>query len=281
RRDADDVAGADGGGERGGERSEVAHVAFALGRARKGEPDRGAEVALDDAQADGQVEVRADEEDEERPAPQQVAERAEDLLGPLHQPPCANSAPSARTVASSCSPRTRGMAIRRSTPTRVAWATSAGVSGSKVVSEISSGGRPVVARSRRSSCTMGAAVSTVSPKPYQPSPKRAARRSAGGAWPPTTIGGCGRWRGFGSKRMPSKAAARGGGHVRGRDERGEEGRLGWRGHGVVADGHRRVLARPHRLGARLVGGDGDADGGRGIRARAEVEAEEAKAHAPL
>jgi len=40
------------------------------------------------------------------------------------------------------------MAIRRSTPTRVAWATSAGVSGSKVVSEISSGGRPVVARRR-------------------------------------------------------------------------------------------------------------------------------------
>src|SRR6058998_1416020 len=90
RRDADDVAGADGRGERGGERAEVAHVAFALGRARKGEPDRRAEVALDDAQADGQVEVRADEEDEERPAPHQVAERVEDLLDGLHQPARAN-----------------------------------------------------------------------------------------------------------------------------------------------------------------------------------------------
>ena len=55
---------------------------------------------------------------------------------------------------------------------------------------------------------MGAAASTVSPKPYQPSPKRAAPRSAGAAWPPMTIGGCGRWRGLGSKRMPSKAAWR-------------------------------------------------------------------------
>src|SRR6266567_2557234 len=53
-------------GQRGGERPEVADVAFALGRAREGEPDRGAEVALDETEPHGQVEVRADEEDEER-----------------------------------------------------------------------------------------------------------------------------------------------------------------------------------------------------------------------
>src|SRR5207247_3435470 len=41
-----------------------------------------------------------------------------------------------------------------------------------------------------------------------PAREVAARRSARGLRPPMTMGGCGRWRGFGSKRMPSKAATR-------------------------------------------------------------------------
>jgi hypothetical protein len=47
--------------------------------------------------------------------------------------------------------------------------------------------------------TRPAALSGVSPRPYQPSPSAAARRSAGGVVPPTRIGGCGLRTGFGSE----------------------------------------------------------------------------------
>src|SRR5262249_6990242 len=127
---------------------------------------------------------------------------------PRSYPSCARHAPSSRTVAWSRSAGARGRTISRSMPAAAARATRSSVSGSKVVREISSGRPPTFTRSRRSSATIVCAFSTVSPKPYQPSPTRAARRSAGPACPPMTIGGCGRCSGFGSTRVPSNAAKR-------------------------------------------------------------------------
>ena len=70
---ADDVAGADGRGERGRQRAELRDVALALPLAREREADGLRQVALDEAQPDGQEEVRAEEQDEQRRAPDQVA----------------------------------------------------------------------------------------------------------------------------------------------------------------------------------------------------------------
>src|SRR5262249_13623272 len=82
--DADDVPRPDGRGERGRERAEVAHVAFALAGALERETDRAPDVALDEAEAYGQVEMRPDQQDEERRAPDPVTERAERRLEAPH-----------------------------------------------------------------------------------------------------------------------------------------------------------------------------------------------------
>ena len=81
---ADDVAGADGGGQRGRERAELADVALALLLARERERIAVRQVALDEAQPDGQEEVRAEQQDEERRSPHEVTGSREERFEALH-----------------------------------------------------------------------------------------------------------------------------------------------------------------------------------------------------
>ena len=81
--DADDVAGADVGGQRDHEGGEVGDVAFALVAAGEVEFEGGEEVALREAQDDGEVDVGAQQAEEQDVAPQESAGGAETVFDGL------------------------------------------------------------------------------------------------------------------------------------------------------------------------------------------------------
>ena len=84
RRDADEVPGADRGGEGRREGPELAHVARPLLLAPQGDPDRREEVTLGKAEAERQKDVSSEEEDDERPAPEEAADGPQELLDRRH-----------------------------------------------------------------------------------------------------------------------------------------------------------------------------------------------------
>ena len=81
--DPDDVAGADGRGESGHERAELGDLALTLRLAREGDADGARQVALDEAGADAEEEVRAEQQHDEGRAPDPGGEVCNDS-GEVH-----------------------------------------------------------------------------------------------------------------------------------------------------------------------------------------------------
>ncbi len=85
RADADDVARSDGRGERRRQGAELADVPRALARAAEGEPDRLDDVPLDEPEPHGEEEVRSEEQNDHRRAPDRVAPRLEEFFDRFHR----------------------------------------------------------------------------------------------------------------------------------------------------------------------------------------------------
>ena len=81
---ADDVAGADGGSQRGGQRAELADLALAALIRRKAQPDGLGNVALHQPQPDGQEQMGAEQHDQHRYTPDKIAARAHKRGEALH-----------------------------------------------------------------------------------------------------------------------------------------------------------------------------------------------------
>jgi|SRR5438132_3444076 len=84
RRDADDVAGADGGGQRNRQCPELTDVTASFGRLLNGEFDRLPEISLDEAKAEREKNVGAQEENQQWRAPEEIAELADEFFKFLH-----------------------------------------------------------------------------------------------------------------------------------------------------------------------------------------------------
>jgi len=78
RSDADDVAGADGRGKSGRQRTELRDVAFCIGVFLKGHFNRLEDVFLDETCPDCHVDVCSEQHDDERPSPKEIIDRTDD-----------------------------------------------------------------------------------------------------------------------------------------------------------------------------------------------------------
>ena len=84
RPDADDVAGADCGGQRDRQRTELRYVALRTGIVSDAQPDAEEDVPLDKLQVKRQEDVTSEQQDQQRRPPDEGIQRADPGVDPIH-----------------------------------------------------------------------------------------------------------------------------------------------------------------------------------------------------